>query len=99
MKKYFEGENMFEALRGAVNELQERQDKKTQYIFIGVTVALLALAVIGVLWLIKNKMEDDLIDEWDEEEWEDDEDCCCDDEEGCCCSDNDVDKDIKVESF
>ena len=88
MKKYFEVRPSFSDLKEKIVVLQDRDEKKTMFIVLAVVAAVLAVVTLGVVYLLKTKMDD-------EYDWDDLDDECCDDE--CCCTDSDVDDSVKVE--
>lgn len=112
MKRFLDGTTSIEDLRRAVIDLQNREDKRTVYVFIGLIIALLVATTAGVIYLVKKRREDDFEDEWDMD-WDDEfeyddeiEDVCEDCEEddcdacGCeCCTDSDFDTSVKVEKL
>ena len=97
MKKYFEGNTSLEDLKDAIFSIQKREDKRGLYIFIAIITTVLIATIIGIVYLLKNKMEDDYDEDWDCD-WDDFDEQCCDDE-GCHCTDKDVDTSVKVEKL
>lgn len=96
MKKYFEVKPGFESLKDRIVVLQnDRDDKKTVFIVLAVLAAVLAVVALGVVYLLKTRMDDEYDEEWDYD-WDDLEDEYCN-EEDCCCTDQDVDDTVKVE--
>ena len=94
MKKYFEVRPSFGDLKEKIVVLQDKDEKKTLFIALAVASAVLAVVALGVVYLLKTKMDDEYDEDWDYD-WDDLDDECCDDE--CCCTDKDVDDSVKVE--
>ncbi len=98
MKKYFDGSTSLEDLKDAVLKIQKKQDKKAFYAFIAIVTTVLLATVLGVVYLLKRKMEDDYDEDWDCCDWDEFEEDECGDGE-CCCTDKDVDTSVKVEKL
>jgi len=95
MKKYFNDKPGWDDLRERVVVLRERDDKKSVVIVLAIVAAILAMVSLGVVYLIKTRMDDEFDEEWDYD-WDDLEDEYCDESE-CCCTDKDVDDSVVVE--
>ncbi|AMJ42055.1 MULTISPECIES: hypothetical protein [Anaerotignum] len=96
MKKYFELKPSFEDLKDKIVVLHKEDDeKKTLFIVLAVLAAVLAVVALGVVYLLKTKMDDEYDEDWDYD-WDDLEDEYCN-EDDCCCTDKDVDDSVKVE--
>lgn len=95
MKKYFDGSTSMEDLKDAIKHMQKKEDKRAFYVFIGLVTMFLVATVIGVVYVLKKKMDDEYDEDWDCD-WDDFDDEC-DDE--CCCTDKDVDTSVKVEKL
>ena len=96
MKKYFETAN-FDGLKDRIIILKDGEDKKTLFAVIALVAAVLIAVTVGVVYLLKTKMDDEYEEDWDYD-WDDlEEEFCEDDECECCCTDNDVDDSVKVE--
>lgn len=102
MKKYFEVKPSFEDWKDKIVVMQNRDDKKTLFIVLTVIAAVLAVVALGVVYLLKTKMDDEYDEEWDYD-WDDLEDEYCNEDDcnegDCCCTDKDVDKSVKVEQI
>ena len=94
MKKYFEVRPSFNDLKEKIVVLQDRDDKKTMFFVLAAAVAVLAVVTLGVVYLLKTKMDYENEEDWDYD-WDDLDDECFEDE--CCCTDHDVDDSVKVE--
>ncbi|MFV0314780.1 MAG: hypothetical protein ACK5I7_06705 [Anaerotignum sp.] len=96
MKKYFEVKPSLEDLKDKIIVLHnERDDRKTVFIVLGIIAVVLAATALSVVYVLKTKMDDEYDEDWDFD-WDNLEDeCCCDDD--CCCTDRDVDSSVKVE--
>ncbi len=101
MKRLFDRDMSMDDLKMALASIHEKEDKKAFYIMVGIMITVLAASVIGIVWLLKNKLDDEDYDDWDYDwdEEEDDDYCCGEDEEDCCCTDKDIDKSVKVEKL
>ncbi|MBQ4346905.1 MAG: hypothetical protein IJC39_00455 [Firmicutes bacterium] len=103
MKRYLEGDNLVSAVRGAILDLRDREDKRMFYVFMGIVIAVMVFGVFIVIWAIRKKKNNEYEAEWDDDDWaEFDEDCCCHGghhEDSCCCHDDDVESDVKVENI
>ncbi|WP_352400480.1 hypothetical protein [Anaerotignum sp.] len=98
MRKYFEVKPSFDDLKDRIVVLNnDRDDKKTLFIVLSVIAAVLAVVALGVVYLLKTKMDDEYDEDWDYD-WDDLEDEYCN-EEDCCCTDKDVDASVKVEQI
>lgn len=94
MRKYFEIAPSIEDLKNKVVVIDKSDDKKTLYVMVGLVAAALAVVTLGVIYLLKNKL-DQFDDEWDYD-WDDlDEEF--DDMHGCC--DDDTDDSVVVEEI
>lgn len=100
MKKYFELKPSFEDLKDKIVVLHsDRDDKKTLFIVLSVIAAVLAVVALGVVYLLKTKMDDEYDEDWDYD-WDDlEEEYCNCNEDDCCCTDKDVDASVKVEQI
>lgn len=97
MKKYFEATPDFDGLKERIIILKDGEDKKTLFAVIALVSAVLIAVTVGVVYLLKTKMDDEYEEDWDYD-WDDlEEDFCEDDECECCCTDSDVDDSVKVE--
>ena len=101
MRKYFDDPGFVDFFRKF--DLREKSEERGRYIFVGIMIAIFVFAGIGIYFLIKKRLEDDYLEDWDDDEWEDDFEEDMEDlfshEGGCCCSDKDVDKSVKVEQI
>ncbi len=98
MRKYFELKPGFEDLKDRIVVLHKDDDeKKTLFFVMAVLAAVLAVVALGVIYLLKTKMEDEYDGDWDYD-WDDLEDEYCN-EDDCCCTDTDVDASVKVEQI
>ncbi|WMI81707.1 hypothetical protein [Anaerotignum sp. MB30-C6] len=98
MKKYFEMKPSFEDLKDRIVVLHnDRDDKKTVFIVLGIIAAVLAVVALTVVYLLKTKMDDEYDEDWDFD-WDSLEDEYCN-EDDCCCTDKDVDASVKVEQI
>ncbi len=96
MKKCFELKPNFEDLKERIVVLhKDDEDKKTLFIVLAVLAAVLAVVSLGVIYLLKTKMDDAYDEDWDYD-WDDLEDEYCNEDE-CSCTDKDVDASVKVE--
>ena len=59
MKKYLENNTSLEDIKEAIRGIQKREDKRGLYIFIAIVTAILVATLIVVVYLLKNKMNDD----------------------------------------
>ena len=59
MKKYFEVRPSFSDLKEKIVVLQDRDEKKTMFIVLAVVAAVLAVVTLGVVYLLKTKMDDE----------------------------------------
>lgn len=97
MKKYFEAAPNFDGLKERIIVLKDGEDKKTLFAVIALVTAVLIAVTVGVVYLLKTRMDDEYEEEWDYD-WDDLEDEFCEDDEcECCCTDKDVDDSVKVE--
>lgn len=94
MKKYFEVRPSFSDLKEKIVVLQDKDDRKTMFFVLAAAVAVLAVVTLGVVYLLKTKMDDEYDEDWDYD-WDDLDDECFEDE--CSCTDHDVDHSVKVE--
>ncbi|NCC15074.1 MAG: hypothetical protein EOM28_01790 [Clostridia bacterium] len=98
MRKYFELKPSFEDLKDRIVVLHKEEDeKKTLVLVLSIVAAVLAVVALGVVYLLKTKMEDEYDEDWDYD-WDDLEDEYCN-EDDCCCTDKDVDASVKVEQI
>ena len=98
MKKYFEAAN-FDGLKDRIIILKDGEDKKTLFAVIALVAAVLIAVTVGVVYLLKTKMDDEYEEDWDYD-WDDlEEEFCDDDDCECCCTDHDVDDSVKVEQI
>lgn len=99
MKKCFEAMPSMDDLKSRVIVLKEDDNKKTVIIVLAIVAAILAIVSLGVVYLVKTRMDDEYDEDWDYD-WDDldDEDCACGDDD-CCCTDKDVDASVKVEQI
>ena len=96
MKKYFETAPNFDGLKERIIILKDGEDKKTLFAVIALVTVVLVAVTVGVVYLLKTKMNDEYEEDWDYD-WDDLEDEFCEDECECCCTDHDVDDSVKVE--
>ena len=97
MKKYFEATPNFDGLKERIIILKDGEDKKTLFAVIALVSEVLIAVTVGVVYLLKTKMDDEYEEDWDYD-WDDLEDEFCEDDEcECCCTDSDVDDSVKVE--
>lgn len=97
MKKYFETTPSLDGLKERIIVLKDGEDKKTLFAVIVLVTAVLIAVTVGVVYLLKTRMDDEYEEEWDYD-WDDmDDECCEDDDCECCCTDKDVDDSVKVE--
>ncbi len=94
MKKYLEARPTLGDLREKIVILKDDDDKKNIFLILAILTAVLAVVSLGVVYLLKTKMNDAYDEDWDYD-WDDLDDECCDDD--CCCTDSDVDSSVKVE--
>jgi len=98
MKKYFEVKPSFEDLKDKIIVFNNgRDERRTLFIVLGIIAAVLAVVALGVVYLLKTKMDDEYDEDWDYD-WDELEDEYCN-EDDCCCTDNDVDASVKVEQI
>lgn len=96
MKKLIPQDFSFDELKNVIMDLKSQEDKKNFYMMIGVIVAVLTIATLGIVWIVKKKMDENYED-WECDDW--DEDWDEESELDCCCSDKDVDHSVKVEKL
>lgn len=96
MKKYLDGSTSIEDLKDMLLGIQKKEDKKAFYFFIALVGVALVAATIGVVIMLKNKMDSDYDEDWDCDWDEFDED---EFDGECKCTDKDVDNSVKVEQI
>ncbi len=98
MRKYLELKPGFDELKDRIVVLRnDDAEKKTLFIVMAVIAAVLAVVALGVVYLLKTKMDDEYDEDWDYD-WDDLEDEFSNEDE-CCCTDKDVDASVKVEQI
>ncbi|MFI3175515.1 MAG: hypothetical protein R3Y53_10020 [Bacillota bacterium] len=94
MRKYFEIAPSFEDLKNKVVVIDKRDNNKTLFVMGTIIAATLALVTLGVVFLLKNKL-DQFDDEWDYDWDELDEEF----DDMHACSDDDIDDSVVVEEI
>lgn len=85
-------------IKAYVAAMKEEENRGKLITIIAIGAVIIGLLTVGIIYLIKNRNDDDEYDEWDD--WDDDNDSDEYEEDAdgeCCCTDKDVDKSVKVE--